>query len=261
MRSTRIITLLEVIRRHTGGCMQEDQSLETYMPPPHPRGVELSGQLVRLEWLDVGKHSVDLFHANSLDRDGSNWTYLPYGPFSTLESYQTWLTEAASTPDPNFFAIIKRDSNKPVGLASYLRIKPEVGSIEVGHINYSPLLQQTREGTEAMFLLMKWAFESGYRRYEWKCNALNTKSRNAAQRLGLSYEGVFRQMSISKGRNRNTAWFAAIDKEWPRLKTSFETYLAGDNFDTDGRAKQSLSGLTKPLLYKHDTFEFGFAQV
>ena len=105
--------------------------------------------------------------------------------------------------------------------------------------------------------MMKWAFESGYRRYEWKCNALNTKSRYAAQRLGLSYEGVFRQMSISKGCNRNTAWFAAIDKEWPALNASFETYLSDDNFAADGRPKKALSGLTKPLLYKRDTFEFG----
>ena len=156
-----------------------------------------------------------------------------------------------------FFAIIKRADNKAVGLASYLRINPQDGSIEIGHINYSPLLQKTREGTEAMYLMMKWAFESGYRRYEWKCNALNTKSRYAAQRLGLSYEGVFRQMSISKGCNRNTAWFAAIDKEWPTLKASFETYLSDDNFAADGRPKKALSGLTKPLLYKRDTFEFG----
>ena len=192
-----------------------------------------------------------------MDRDGSNWAYLPYGPFATLEAYETWLSEAALTPDPNFFAIIKCADNKAVGLASYLRINPQDGSIEIGHINYSPLLQKTREGTEAMYLMMKWAFESGYRRYEWKCNALNTKSRYAAQRLGLSYEGVFRQMSISKGRNRNTAWFAAIDKEWPALKASFETYLSDDNFAADGRPKKALSGLTKPLLYKRDTFEFG----
>ena len=237
--------------------MQDDQIIETYIPPPHPRGIELSGQWVRLEPLDISRHSKDLFQANTMDRDGSNWAYLPYGPFATLEAYEAWLSEAALTPDPNFFAIIKRADNKAAGLASYLRINPQDGSIEVGHINYSPLLQKTREGTEAMYLMMKWAFESGYRRYEWKCNALNTKSRYAAQRLGLSYEGVFRQMSISKGCNRNTAWFAAIDKEWPALKASFETYLSDDNFAADGRPKKALSGLTKPLLYKRDTFEFG----
>ena len=240
--------------------MQDVQNLESYIPPPHPRGIALSGQSVRLEPLDVGKHSEDLFDANTMDPTGANWAYLPYGPFATLEAYQTWLGEVSITPDPNFFAIIKRADNRAVGLASYLRINPQDGSIEVGHINYSPLLQKTREGTEAMYLMMKWAFESGYRRYESKCNALNTKSRYAAQRLGFSYEGVFRQMSISKGRNRNTAWFAAIDKEWPALKASFEIYLAQDNFDADGRPKQALSGLTKPLLYKQDTLEFGSAQ-
>jgi len=240
--------------------VQDVQNLETYIPPPHPRGIALSGHSVRLEPLDVGKHSENLFDANNMDPTCANWAYLPYGPFATLEAYQTWLSEVSISPDPNFFAIIKRSDNRAVGLASYLRINPQDGSIEVGHINYSPLLQKTREGTEAMYLMMKWAFESGYRRYEWKCNALNTKSRYAAQRLGFSYEGVFRQMSISKGRNRNTALFAAIDKEWPALKASFETYLAKDNFDADGRPKQALSGLTKPLLYKQDTLEFGSAQ-
>jgi RimJ/RimL family protein N-acetyltransferase len=141
-------------------------------------------------------------------------------------------------------------------VASFLRINPNDGSIEVGHINYSPLLQRTKEGTEAMFLMMKWAFESGYRRYEWKCNALNLASRKAAQRLGLSYEGVFRQMSISKGRNRNTAWFAAIDNEWLALKRCFETYLSADNFDENKQPIISLSALTKPILYKKDNAEF-----
>jgi RimJ/RimL family protein N-acetyltransferase len=141
-------------------------------------------------------------------------------------------------------------------VASFLRINPNDGSIEVGHINYSPLLQRTKEGTEAMFLMMKWAFESGYRRYEWKCNALNLKSRKAAQRLGLSYEGVFRQMSISNGRNRNTAWFAAIDNEWLALKRCFETYLSEVNIDDNQQPIISLSELTKPLLYKQDNAEF-----
>jgi hypothetical protein len=126
----------------------------------------------------------------------------------------------------------------------------------VGHINYSPLLQKTREGTETMYLMMKWAFESGYRRYEWKCNALNIKSRYAAQRLGLSYEGVFRQMAINKGRNRNTAWFASIYKEWNAVKACFETYLTDDNFNADRKLKVSLSELTKPLLYKSGNKEF-----
>ncbi|MDG0984924.1 MAG: GNAT family N-acetyltransferase, partial [Planktomarina sp.] len=130
--------------------MQDAQNLETYIPPPHPRGIALLGQSVRLEPLDVGKHSEDLFDANNMDPTGANWAYLPYGPFATLEAYQTWLSKVSITPDPNFFAIIKRADNRAVGLASYLRINPQDGSIEVGHINYSPLLQKTREGTEAM---------------------------------------------------------------------------------------------------------------
>ena len=122
------------------------------------------------------------------------------------------------------------------------------GAIEVGHLNFSPLLQRRPGATEAMFLMMKWAFEAGYRRYEWKCNALNQPSRDAAMRLGLSYEGVFRQATISKGRNRDTAWYAAIDGEWPALKAAFETWLAPENFDADGRQRQSLSALTGPVL-------------
>ena len=157
--------------------------------------------------------------------------------------------------DPVFFAIISKKLDKPVGIASYLRIKPKDGSIEVGHINYSPLLQNTTEATEAMYLMMKWAFDNGYRRYEWKCNALNLKSRRAAQRLGLSYEGVFRQMTINKGRNRDTAWFAAIDKEWHNIEQCYLKFLSDDNFDVEGKPKISLSSLTKPLLYKVDNYD------
>ena len=216
----------------------------------------LHGKTVRLEPLDVKRHSTDLFQANALDRDGINWQYLPYGPFETLDAYQKWLAVEVEKTDPCFFAIIRLSDNKAVGVASYLRINPDDGSIEVGHINYSPLLQKTYEGTEAMYLMMQWAFETGYRRYEWKCNALNAKSRYAAQRLGFSFEGVFRQMSISKGRNRNTAWFAAIDQEWSTLQACYERYLAEDNFTPDHKPKISLSELTKPVLYKPDNKEF-----
>ena len=146
---------------------------------------------------------------------------------------------------------------KSVGIASFLRINQKHGTIEVGHINFSPLLQRTLAGTEAMYLMMKWAFENGYRRYEWKCNALNSRSRRAAQRLGLSYEGVFRQMSICKGRNRNTAWFAAIETEWPALEKCFQLYLSENNLDKNNKPIIALSKLTSPLLYKIDTFEFG----
>ena len=182
--------------------MEFDFPVENFKTPPHPKGITLVGENVRLEPLNVQNHSANLHEANSLDVEGKNWDYLSYGPFDDLESYQHWLEKEAVKQDPTFFAIIRKLDNKAVGVASFLRINQTDGSIEVGHINYSPLLQRTREGTEAMYLMMKWAFENGYRRYEWKCNALNKKSRYAAQRLGLSYEGVFRQMSINKGRNR-----------------------------------------------------------
>ena len=236
--------------------MKKDFIVENFTTPPHPKGIALFGKSVRLEPLNAAKHAHDLYNANSVDRDGINWIYLPYGPFETLENYQKWLSIEAAKDDPTFFSIIRTSDNKSVGVASYLHINPLDGSIEVGHINYSPLLQQTKEGTEAMYLMMKWAFENGYRRYEWKCNALNIKSRYAAQRLGLSYEGVFRQMAIYKGKNRNTAWFAAIDKEWKAIKESFEIYLSEKNFDKNHTPKISLSTLTRPILYKRDTMEF-----
>jgi RimJ/RimL family protein N-acetyltransferase len=129
-----------------------------------------------------------------------------------------------------------------------MRITPGSGSIEVGHINFSPLLQRTPGATEAMYLMMKWAFEAGYRRYEWKCDALNAPSRRAALRLGLSYEGVFRQATTYRGRNRDTAWYAAIDSEWPALSAAFETWLDPANFDPDGGQRRSLSALTRPIL-------------
>ena len=235
--------------------MKDDFFVEGFSSPLHPKGIILQGKSVCLMPLDGDKHAKDLHKANAIDSEGHNWKYLPYGPFDDLQSYQKWLVSIAAKDDPTFFSIIRLSDNKAVGVASFLRINPEHGSIEVGHINYSPLLQKTKEGTEAMYLMMKWAFEAGYRRYEWKCNALNIKSRYAAQRLGLSFEGIFRQMAINKGRNRNTAWFAAIDKEWPALKQSFEVYLSDANFDENHKPKRALSQLTRPLLYKLDNKE------
>ena len=184
-----------------------------------------------------------------------NWVYLPYGPFETLGEYAQWIESFENGDDPVFFAIFSKKRNQAIGIASYLRINPAVGSIEVGHINFSPLLQRTTEATESMYLMMKWAFDNGYRRYEWKCNALNLKSRNAAQRLGFSYEGVFRQMTIVKGRNRDTAWFAMIDKEWERIEECFKEYLSDSNFDKENQPIISLSSLTKPILFKLDNLD------
>ncbi len=152
------------------------------------------------------------------------------GRFADEARYADWVRSFEASADPLFYAIRNLETGSWEGVASYLRIAPEAGSIEVGHINFSPALQRTRAATEAMYLMMRWAFEAGYRRYEWKCNALNLGSRRAAERLGLSYEGVFRQAAVVKGRNRDTAWFAAIDAEWPTLKSAFETWLAPENF-------------------------------
>ena len=222
--------------------------LDGWKSPPLPPRVALVGQYCRLEPLDADRHANDLFAANALDVEGRNWTYLFYGPFAGFEQYQSWLRDVAARSDPLFFAIVDLASEKAVGVAAYLRIDPANGSIEVGHLNFSPLLQRTRAATEAMYLMMKQAFELGYRRYEWKCDALNVPSRRAAQRLGLSYEGLFRQAVVVKGRSRDTAWYAAIDSEWADLKNAFQQWLQPTNFGDDGRQKVSLSELTLPLL-------------
>lgn len=215
--------------------------------PPHPGRETMEGCFCRLEPLDV-RHAESLYAANALDLEGCNWTYLPYGPFVTLRGFRTWIEQYCCGSDPLFYAIVDLKKREAVGVASYLRISPCNGSLEVGHINYSPLLQRTPSATEAMYLMMARAFGLGYRRYEWKCNALNIPSRAAAQRLGFSFEGVFRQAAIVKGRSRDTAWYAALDYEWPALKEAFLQWLAPSNFDEQGMQKTRLSFLTAPIL-------------
>jgi RimJ/RimL family protein N-acetyltransferase len=212
----------------------------------------MHGRLCRLEPLDAAVHGADLHSANTVDTEGRNWTYLPYGPFKTLHEYLEWATAVAAGNDPQFWAVVDARTEKATGVASYLRIDPEAGSIEVGHINYSPLLQRRPAATEAMYLMMRRAFELGYRRYEWKCDALNAPSRGAAQRLGLSYEGVFRQARLTKGRNRDTAWYAAIDREWPALDDACRRWLDPSNFDDHDRQRISLRDLTAPILVSRD---------
>jgi RimJ/RimL family protein N-acetyltransferase len=215
---------------------------------PAPPGREtMTGQFCRLEALD-GRHAESLFNADTLDAEGKSWTYLPYGPFETLSDYASWVEHYSSGSDPLFFAIVDRVIGQAVGVASYLRINPIGGSIEVGHIHYSPRLQRTPAATEAMVLMMARAFDLGYRRYEWKCDALNAPSRRAARRLGLSFEGVFRQATIVKGRNRDTAWYAAIDQEWPDINAALQQWLSPDNFDERGKQRLRLSDLTAPIL-------------
>jgi RimJ/RimL family protein N-acetyltransferase len=229
-------------------------SVPNWQPAVRPSPKILEGRFCRLEPLDANKHATDIFAANALDLEGRNWTYLPYGPFDSISSYTSWIEKNCSNLDTIFFAILNRKTGMAVGIASYLRIDPTSGSIEVGHLNFSPLMQKSPIATEAMWLMMREAFTLGFRRYEWKCNALNIPSRSAAQRLGFSFEGVFRQATVIKGLNRDTAWYAAIDKEWPALNKAFQQWLSPSNFDEDGKQRVSLSQLTKPILV-HQDFE------
>ncbi len=223
-------------------------ALEDWRPPNWPPRDSLQGRFCRIEVLHPDRHAADLFDANVQDTENRIWTYLPYGPFDNLAAYTTWMRKTCLGSDPMFHAIIDIDTAKATGVASYLRIDPANGSIEVGHINFSPRLQRTPAATEAMYLMMKRAFELGYRRYEWKCDALNARSRAAAQRLGLSFEGVFRQATTYKGRNRDTAWYAAIDREWPDLDNAFSRWLDPANFDENGKQRTRLTEFTEPIL-------------
>lgn len=224
------------------------EALADWLPPAHPPWRTLEGNRVRLEPLSAERHAASLHAANLLDARGRNWSYLPYGPFCDLGEYVAWIDANCRGPDPLFYAIVERPSDAATGVASYLRISPASGSVEIGHINFSPRLQRTAGATEAMYLLLKHAFELGYRRCEWKCDALNSASRTAALRLGLSFEGIFRQATVVKGRNRDTAWYAAVDREWPALAAAFSRWLDDGNFDGEGRQRVSLSALTRRAL-------------
>ena len=218
-------------------------TLPDWRPPPRPTREEMLGRFCRLEPLDASRHAAELHQANALDADQRMWTYLPYGPFADFEQYAAWVQKSSESDDPLFFAIVSQNGWRPVGVASFLRIYPPGGTIEVGHLAFSPLLQRTAAAAEAMFLMMKRAFDLGYRRYEWKCDALNAPSRAAALRLGFKFEGVFRQATVYKGRNRDTAWYSIIDSEWPMLEDAFGRWLAPDNFDAEGRQRSRLSEL------------------
>jgi RimJ/RimL family protein N-acetyltransferase len=222
--------------------------LPGWKEPPRPPRTAMAGRYCRIEPIDPARHAEDLYRANGRDPSNRNFTYLLSGPFATLNAYRQWMDSFCLGDDPLFHAIVDAGTGKAVGVASFMRIDPRNGVIEVGNINYSPALQRSRAATEAMYLMMKRAFELGYRRYEWKCDALNAASRAAAQRLGFSYEGVFRQAVVYKGRNRDTAWYATIDKDWPALEQAFLRWLDPGNFDAQGRQRVRLSELTAPVL-------------
>ena len=238
------------------GTMQQDTNhlgqaigfpLPHWKPLEPPSRKPMEGRFCRIESLDANFHATSLYAANAQDAEGRMWTYLPYGPFDSPGDYRAWLVEMGAGSDPLFYAIIDKATGRATGVASYLRIDPRNGSIEVGHIGYSPLLQRTPAGTEAMYLMMERAFTLGYRRFEWKCNALNGPSRAAAQRLGFSFEGAFRQAAVVKGRNRDTAWYAIMDKEWPALREAFLQWLDPANFDEQGKQRVRLQTLTAAL--------------
>jgi RimJ/RimL family protein N-acetyltransferase len=210
-----------------------------------PSRTPMTGRFCRIEPLDAGRHAAELYATNSEDRDGRMWTYLPWGPCGGFDDYRAAIEAGLRREDFVTYAVIDAASGKAAGVASYLNINPAAGSIEVGGIAYAPALQRKPAGTEAMYLMMRRVFdELGYRRYEWKCNALNAPSRAAAKRYGFQFEGISRQAEIVKGRNRDTAWFSIIDSEWPGIKAAFERWLGPGNFDGDGRQRTSLSALT-----------------
>lgn len=215
-----------------------------WTPCERPPRTPMEGRTVRLEPLDPATHADALWDAFSWDQTGRMWTYLPVGPYTDRAAFDTALAANARSEDPLFFAVIDLATGKAIGFCTYLRIDPANGVIEVGFITFSPLLQRTTGSTEAMYLMMARVFdELGYRRYEWKCDTLNAPSKAAAERLGFTYEGLFRQAVMYKGRNRDTAWFSILDGEWPAIKSAFQTWLDPANFDEKGRQKRSLAAL------------------
>jgi RimJ/RimL family protein N-acetyltransferase len=210
-----------------------------------PERAPLVGAEVRLEPVEVGAHAESLYRlSHARPEDAVLWTYLAYGPFEGQGAFAAWLAERARSRDPLFFALVEQASGAAAGMASYMNIAPGNGCIEIGHIWFAPPLQRSRAATEAIYLLARHVFDDlGYRRLEWKCDALNAASIRAARRFGFTYEGTFRQHMVVKGRNRDTAWFALLDREWPAVRGAFERWLAPENFDAAGRQRTALSAL------------------
>ena len=217
-------------------------------PPPYPararpRREPVRGPRVDLEPLDPARHGADLWAAAQAGDPGL-WDYLPYGPFADEPAFRTHLDNQQASEDPLFFALVERAAGTAAGVASYMRIEPQHGCIEIGNIWFGAALQRTPAATEAIYLLTRHAFATlGNRRLEWKCDARNTRSRAAAERFGFTFEGVFRQHMIVKGRNRDTAWFSILDGEWPRIDAGFTRWLAPENFDVQDRQRERLADL------------------
>lgn len=224
--------------------MTDQQPALHWKPVTTPAHVPVKGHYLDLEPLDAARHGDDLWEAlQGPESDPLLWDYLPYGPFASRASFDAWIATNAASADPQFYAVRERESGRITGLLSFLRITPKDGVIEIGHIAFGRVMQRSRASTEAVYLLARRAFELGYRRLEWKCNSLNARSMRAAERLGFVYEGTFRQHMVVKDRNRDSAWFSILDSEWPVRQAAFETWLAGDNFDAEGRQKRCLKTL------------------
>jgi RimJ/RimL family protein N-acetyltransferase len=205
---------------------------------PAPTATLLEGRFIRLERLDPARHAEELFAA--LEGPGADpklWDYLPYGPFPERNVFNTWLNNHAAASDPYFFAVIDRASGQVQGILSLMSIVPAQGRIEIGHVTFGAPMQRSPKSTEAVYLLAKHSFDLGYRRLEWKCNNGNARSKYAAERLGFSFEGVFRQHMVVKGQNRDTAWYSILDGEWPAIAAGFEQWLSDENQTPDGQVK------------------------
>lgn len=215
---------------------------------PPARG-PLEGRYLRLEPVDPARHAARLYAESHADETAKRlWTYMSYGPFESEAAFTAWLAQQAPLTEPQFYVVVDAATGEPRGMASFLNIRPSQGVIEVGHIWYVPSCQKSRLPTEAMYLMFRHAFdELGYRRLEWKCDALNAGSRAAALRLGFRFEGIFRQHMIYKNRNRDTAWFAILDGEWPAIRANMERWLDPSNFDASGRQKTSLGEMNRAL--------------
>lgn len=218
--------------------------LAHWQPCPLPPHAPLAGRFVTLEPLDAARHAAELWAAlQAPPADPQQWQYMAYGPFAARGGFDAWLEGLAAGRDPLFFAVRDHASGRIVGQLALMRITPAHGCIEIGHVLFAPPLQRTPGATEAIYLLARLVFALGYRRLEWKCDAQNARSIRAAERLGFVAEGLFRQHLVVKGRNRDTAWFALLDRDWPACRAAFERWLAADNFDAAGRQRHRLEDL------------------
>lgn len=210
-------------------------AITDWHPRPIPCIAAIHGKFCIVESLTIAKHAQDLFDCLCVGNDAASWTYMPSGPYESYSDFELWLSLETSKQDQRFYAIVHPQTQKAMGICAYLRINGQHGVIEVGAIHYAPSLKRRPAATEAMYLMMRHVFDDlGYRRYEWKCNALNEASMRSALRLGFRFEGTFRQSNVFKDRNRDTAWFSILDQEWPALKKRFERWLSPKNFSDDG---------------------------